>query len=293
MTVLNESLNVSPPERQRSARLPDVSAVVIGHSVRHEIEPCLESLRRHADVRHEVFVVDNASHDGTAEWVHRERPDVELISLPDNRFGIARNEALPRVSGRYTLFLDSDAILTPGAVRTMVEALDRNPGWGLVGPRLVYPDGGLQYSCRRFPPRSIPLMRRPPLSPFLERSQPVRRHQMEDIDHNRGRSVLYVLGACQLFRTSIVERIGELDPRLGWGGEDIDWCLRVWDAGAEVRYLPEATVVHSYRRQSKQAPFSAKAARHLASFAALQWKYRRRYRELMRFDDELDGRAAA
>jgi len=284
----------SSPERGNGGSTPDVSAIVIGHSVRHELGPCLDSLREHADgVAAEVFVVDNASEDGTAEWVRREHPEVELIALEENVFGIARNRALPRVRGRHTLFLDSDAVLTPGALPTMVEALDRNETWGLVGPRLTYPDGGLQLSCRRFPPRAIPIMRRPPLSAFLEQSEPVRRHQMEDIDHDRGRPVLYVLGACQLFRTSIAARIGDLDARLGWGGEDIDWCVRVWDTGAEVRYLPEATVIHSYRRQSKQAPFSAKALRHLRSFTALQWKYRRRYRELMRFGDELDARAPA
>jgi len=284
---------ITSAARRFSAPEPDVSAIVIGHSVRHELGPCLDSLRDHAGVEVETFVVDNDSDDGTAEWVRDERPDVELIALSENRFGAARNAALSRVNGRHTLFLDSDALLTPGALPTMVEALDRNEDWGLVGPRLTFPDGGLQLSCRRFPPRAIPFMRRPPLAAFLEDSEPVRRHQMEDIDHDRGRPVLYVLGACQLFRTSVAREIGGIDSRLGWGGEDIDWCVRVWDAGAEVRYLPEATVVHSYRRQSKQAPWSAKAVRHLRSFAALQWKYRSRYRELMGFDDHLDAGAAA
>lgn len=289
MTARSDGPEVPDPA---SATPPDVSAIVIGHSVRHELGPCLDSIRDHAVVGVEVFVVDNASEDGTAEWIRAERPDVELIELGENRFGSARNAALGRVRGRHTLFLDSDAVLTPGALPAMVAALDGNDGWGLVGPRLAYPEGGLQLSCRRFPPRAIPLLRRPPLSLFLEDSEPVRRHLMEDIDHDRGRPVLYVLGACQLFRSSIGERLGRLDDRMSWGGEDIDWCVRIWDAGAEVRYLPEATVLHSYRRQSKEAPISAKAVRHLRSFAALQWKYRTRYRELMRFGDELDARSA-
>jgi N-acetylglucosaminyl-diphospho-decaprenol L-rhamnosyltransferase len=275
---------------------PDVSVITVGHNVRHELELCLAALEEHRGaIEIEVFVVDNASTDGTGEWLAREHPRVHLIPLDVNAFTAARIHALPRVRGRYTLFLDSDAYLTPGALPTMVRALEDNPSWGLVGPQLRYLEGDLQLSCRRFPPRLIPFMRRPPLNRWLEDSGPVRRHQMEDIDHDIGRPVLYVLGACQFFRTDLIARMGQPDATLGWGGaDDVDWCIRVWRAGYEVRYLPEARVTHAYRRISTGgSPFNEKARRHLRSFVALQWKYARRYRALQRFGDELDRRAAA
>ena len=268
--------------------------ITVAHNVRHELERCLEAIEKHRDgIRVEVFVVDNASDDGTGEWIRRVHPEVELIELDVNAFTAARVHALPRVRGRFTLFLDSDAYLTAGALPAMIAALDENPDWGLIGPQLLYLEGDLQLSCRRFPPRMIPLMRRPPLNRWLEDSAPVRRHQMEDVDHSAGRPVLYVLGACQFFRTSLTARMGRPDRTLGWGGaDDVDWCIRVWDAGSQVRYLPEVTVTHAYRRISKGgSPFSRKAARHLRAFAALQWKYRSRYRELQRFGAELDRRA--
>ena len=159
--------------------VPEVSVVVIAHSVREELERCFASIDAHADMPVEVILVDNASTDDTREWVRAEHPEVRLVELPENIGAAARDEALPLVRGRYAMFLDSDAALTAGALPAMVEALDERPEWGLIGPRLEYDDGSLQLSCRRFPPRSLPLLRRPPLARLLEDSRPVRHHLME------------------------------------------------------------------------------------------------------------------
>ena len=267
---------------------PTVSAVVVGHSVLDELRRCLRSLDDHAGVPFEVIVVDNASDDGTADWLRAKRPDVRLVELPANEFGAARNHALPLVRGRYTLFLDSDAALTPSALPTLVAALDENERWGLVGPRLVYDDGTLQLSARRFPPPHLPFLRRPPLERFFDDGATVRRHLMADDDHTRTRPVVYLISACHLFRSELASELGPLDPALAWGGEDIDWCLRVREAGFEVVYVPEATVIHSYRRLSRKQPLSTSALKHLRSFAHLQRKYRRRRGDLERLARELD-----
>lgn len=272
---------------------PEVSIIVIAHSVRDELERCFRSIERHAGLPVEVILVDNASTDGTSEWVAGEHPSVRLIRLDENIGAAARDEALPLARGRYTMFLDSDAVLTQDALPTMVAALDHHPDWGLVGPRLVYDDGSLQLSCRRFPPLLLPLLRRPPLDRFLEGSAPVRRHLMADDDHGRTRAVLYVIGACQLFRTTLARRVGEFDRRTFLGWSDADWCLRIRAAGGEVVYLPEATVVHSYRRLTTRRPVSRAAWRQLGSHLRFQLKYRRDRRELIRLERDLDRRATA
>ena len=275
---------------------PDVSVVVVAHSVRNELERCLGSIRDFAEVAVQSILVDNASTDGTVPWVHASHPSVEVIQLPENIGMVARDHGLRRARGRLTMFLDSDAALTPGALPAMVGALDRNPEWGLIGPRLVGDDGALQLSCRRFPPPLLPLMRRPPLSVLWEKSAVVRRHLMMDIDHSLTRPVVYVLGACQLFRTSLGRKVAhEMGPpseRIFFGPDDIEWCIRIRDAGGEIVYFPSATVIHSYRRQSRRRPFSRHSWRHLRAFAAFQWRYRRRRGELERLASELDRRAA-
>src|SRR5687767_846050 len=94
----------------------EVTIVVVGHSVRGELEECLDSVAAHAGVDHEVVVVDNASTDGTADWLRDAHPAVRVVVLDRNEFGAARNHAFPYSRGRYVLFVDSDTRLTPGAL---------------------------------------------------------------------------------------------------------------------------------------------------------------------------------
>jgi GT2 family glycosyltransferase len=269
---------------------PEVSIVIVAHSVRSELERCLRSIRDHAGMPVETILVDNASRDDTVWWTRETYPEVRVIELPRNVGDAAREHGLRRAEGRLTMFLDSDAALTPGALPSMVEALDRNPDWGVLGPRLIYEDGTLQLSCRRFPPPYLPIMRRPPLSFLFEDSAPVRLHLMADVDHDKTRPVLYVLGACQLFRTTLARRAGRFADYF-FGPGDIDWCIRIRDAGGEVIYFPEATVVHHYRRRTRRRVFSRLAWHHLREFAHFQWRYRRRRRDLIRLADDFDRQA--
>lgn len=270
-----------------------MTIVVVAHSVRSELARCFASIDRHAGMSVETILVDNASTDDTRDWVRVEYPHVTLVELTENIGVAGRDQGLRRARGRFTMFLDSDAALTDGALPRMVEALDSHPEWGLIGPRLVYDDGTLQLSCRRFPPLFLPLLRRPPLDRFFEKGRAVSHHLMTDIDHDRTRAVLYVLGACQLFRTSLARIAGPFDDRVFLGWDDADWCIRIRDAGGEVVYFPEATVVHSYRRLTRQQPVSLASVRMLAAHARFQWKYGPRRRELIALGKELDDAQAA
>jgi GT2 family glycosyltransferase len=269
-----------------------VTIVVVAHSVREDLVRCLACIVDHAALPVQTVLVDNASTDGTVEWARGEHPEVELVALDRNLGVAAREEGLRRARGRYTMFLDSDAQLTEGALPALVAALDAHPDWGLLGPRLVHDDGSLQLSCRRFPPLVLPLLRRPPLDRFLGGGAVVRRHLMEDVDHSEARAVPYVLGACQLFRTELARAAGPFDPNIFYGPDDIDWCIRIRDAGGEVVYFPAATVVHTYRRMTRRRPLSLAAVRHLRAFLYFHWKYRHRRAELAALERELDGRGA-
>lgn len=133
-----------------------VTIVVIAHSVRDELARCFASIREHAGIPVRTILVDNASTDGTLDWVRQAHPEVEVIGLAENLVDAARDRAMGGITSKYTMFLDSDAMLTHGALPAMVEAMEVNPTWGLIGPRLVRDDGSVQESCRRFPPSSSP-----------------------------------------------------------------------------------------------------------------------------------------
>jgi N-acetylglucosaminyl-diphospho-decaprenol L-rhamnosyltransferase len=265
----------------------------VAHSVRHELERCFDSIDRHAQVPVETILVDNASTDDTRDWVRREHADVTLVELPRNVGLAARDHGLRRASAEYTMFLDSDAALTRDALPAMLAAMDEHPQWGLLGPRLLNEDGTIQLSSRRFPPLLLPLLRRPPLDRFFEHGPRVRRHLMVDFDHLRTRPVLYVLGACQLFRTALARAAGTFDDRVFLGWDDADWCFRIRDAGGEIIYFADAEAIHSYRRTTRAKPVSRAALRQLGAFVYFQRKYASRRRELIELGERLDAEATS
>lgn len=260
---------------------PEVSVVVVAWRAREDVLRCLASLEEHAGLPYEAIVVDDASGDGTPESVRERFPDAKVVAKERNE-GLApgRNAALPLVEGRLVLMLDSDTIVRPGAIARLAQALDEHPEVGLVGPRLVYPDGRLQQSCRRWPPLLIPLLRRGPVGRLVREPRAHRRHMMLDWDHAGERPVVYVIGAAQMWRADLPPLIGEYDERISsYGGEDVDWCLRVWAAGLEVRYVPEAEIVHVFQQATRRNLYGRSSRRALRDWYYLQWKHRRLRRD--------------
>lgn len=267
----------------------DVSVIVIGHNVRGEILDALDSIQRYSDsIRLQTIVVDNGSTDGTPDAVAERYPAVTVIRLPVNEVHAARNHGLAIARGRFVMFLDSDARLTDGAMPELIRFLEERPQFGLVGPRLTYEDGKLQYSARRYPPLLLPLLRRPPLKRFFEEGPIVRRHLMMDDQLDEPREVEYLIGACLLFSADAA--LGaRIDPRTLFT-EDVDWCFQIRTTGHRIAYDPRATVIHTYRRPTAQSPLSRAAMQHLLFFLYLHWKWRRERRRLIREGREIDRR---
>jgi len=274
----------------------DVSLIIIGRDVRDEVLAAGRSVSAHPGVqRVEVFYVDNGSSDGSVDAVRGDYPEVTTIPLPVNEGGSARNHGLRRSRGRYVMFLDSDALLTAGALDELVRFLKGRRDVGLVGPRLVYKDGSFQPSARRLPPIYLPILRRPPLSRFFEDGSVVRHHLMLDEMERMPddvREVEYVIGACQLFSRAAVTAAGELDPGIPFvGAEDIDWCVSIRRAGLRIAYHPAVTVVHAYRRTSSRRP--VRALQHLYGFAYFVFKRRRMWRALRADGRRIDAAGGA
>jgi GT2 family glycosyltransferase len=245
-----------------------------------DLARCLDALAAAADgLALQAIVVDNGSTDNTGE-VLEQRPWVEAIRNRRNE-GITkgRNQAVARTMGRMVVMLDADTIPRPGSIATMIRYLDEHPQVGLVGPRMLNKDGSLQLSCRRKPSPFMPFMFRRPLSKW-SRLDGARAHfEMRDFDYDEARAVHYVLGACQCYRASLLDEIGPYDERVFSMAEDIDWCLRVWEAGYEVRYVPDAEVVHAYRHFTRSRPFSKYGRKALPDFFRVVWKHRRMPRD--------------
>ncbi len=259
-----------------SARTPEVSVVIVAWRAREDVLRCLASLEAHAGLAHEVIVVDDGSSDGTPEAVRDRFATVTVVAKPCNEGLVAgRNAALGLVRGRLVLMLDADTEVRPGAIPTLAAVLDSRPEVGLVGPRLVGRDGELQLSCRRWPPLTLPVLRRGPLARIDPDPPRHRVHMMKDFDHAHERPVVWVQGAAQMWRSDLPARIGCYDPRISsYGGEDMDWCFRVWAAGLEVRYVPGAEVIHLWQQMTRRSLWGRASFRALRDFYLLQWKHR-------------------
>ncbi|MGI8728907.1 MAG: glycosyltransferase family 2 protein [Solirubrobacteraceae bacterium] len=256
--------------------MPELSIVIVAWRAREDLLRCLSSLGRHAAMDHETIVIDDGSGDGTAAAVRELYPAARVVAKPANEGLVAgRNRALPLVRAPLVLMLDADTELRPGAVPALARTLRERPEVGLVGPRLVGPDGELQLSCRRWPPLLTPLTRRGPYARFVDDPPSHRRHLMKDFDHGSQRPVVWVSGAAQMWRAEVPARIGAYDRRLSsYGGEDLDWCLRVWEAGWSVRYVPDAEILHRHQQVTRRSPFGRAAWRALRDWFYLQVKHR-------------------
>jgi N-acetylglucosaminyl-diphospho-decaprenol L-rhamnosyltransferase len=260
-----------------AAPTPELSVVIVAWRARDHVLRCLDSLRRHAGLSYESIVVDDGSGDGTPEAVRERFPDAQVVAKHGNEGLVAgRNSALPLVSGRLVLMLDADTTVKQGALPALAAVLDERPEVGLVGPKLVNPDGTLQLSCRRWPSSLIPLLRRGPYARLDPDPAVHRRHMMKDWDHASERPVVWVIGAVQMWRAELPELIGRYDASVSsYGGEDLDWCLRVWEAGLEVRYAPQAEIVHEFQQMTRRNLYGRKSFRALRDWYYLQWKHRR------------------
>jgi len=256
---------------------PAVSIVVVAYKARDFVLRCLASIEENVEIDHETIVVDDGSEDGTPEAVRERFPWARVVEQPRN-MGLAagRNAAIDVLGGRKVLMIDSDTQVKPGAVETLVAYLDEHPRVGVAAPRLLNPDGSSQLSCRRWPSLLIPWVRRGPIARLNPEPQMHRRHMMMDFDRASERPVIYAMGAAQIWRADLPRRIGRFDTRISsYGGEDIDWCMRTWEAGLEVRYVPAAEIVHEWQHVVRRSPWSRHTLRALFDFYYVQWKHRK------------------
>lgn len=243
-----------------------VSIIVVTHDSEKEIGDCLESLRVHTPaVSHEVIVVDNASEDDTVAVVRR-HADVRLSVAPARRgFSANCNAGAHEARGRILLLLNPDTRVRPEAIDTLVAFLDAHPAVAVVGPRLVYPDGSVQPSARRFPQFVTTVVRRTPLRMVFPHSAAERRHLMLDDQRDDARTVDWLLGACLAVPAEVYRQLGGMDERYRLYCEDIDLCWRTWAAGYQVAIDPQAVVEHDLSELTRRRFLTRATLWHFSS----------------------------
>lgn len=255
------------PGLDGASEILDVSVVIVNYNVRDLLRDCLRSLEPNLrELRGEVWVVDNASRDGSADMVAAEFPRVRLIRNAKNRgYAAANNQAIRQARGRYVLVLNPDTVLPPNAVSACLAELDHHPDIGALGPKLVLADGSLDRACRRsFPSPEVAFFRLSGLAKLFPNHPRIARYNLLDVDEDTPLDVDSVVGAFMLVRREVIERVGIFDEAFRMYGEDLDWAYRIKAAGWRVRYHPAVVVLHYKGQSSRQRPASSIRAFHHA-----------------------------
>jgi len=221
-----------------------VDAIVVSCNTVALLRASLRSLLASEYPVRRVYVVDNASKDGSADMVANEFPAVILLRMARN-LGFARgtNVAFSRTTADAILLLNSDAELTPPALGALVTALRADGGAAIAGPMLVGHDGRVQYEgARRDPSIMGEFGNVTHLNVRLPRS-PLGRYLMSDWDHRSSRVVEVLSGACMLVRRSALDGRLFRDDFFMYG-EDVELCQRLRRHGWRMRYVADSEVVH-------------------------------------------------
>jgi len=231
---------------------PIVSVILVSYNSATFILSCLSSIQRCIPgLTHEIVVVDNHSRHHSCELIRMGFPDLILIENPANLgFGRAVNQGFRRSRGKYLLILNPDVILLPGAVEKAINFLEGHSEITLLLPKLLNPDGTLQFSCRTFFNLTTLLLRRTPLGKVFPNHRVIREHLMTDWNHDEVREVDWGLGACMFLRREAIGDGNLSDERFFLYFEDIDLCFRLKNEGRKVIYYPDAAMVHYHVRES-------------------------------------------
>lgn len=252
---------------KRVAATPRISVGILTWNSVGKIEPCLESLFQGTHVPGEIIVVDNDSKDQTRAVLAMRFPSVRVIENTIN-LGVARarNQGLVAARGTYVLVLDDDTIMQPEALARLVAVLDASPTVALCGPQLLN---------TAHEPISTPLTF-PTLAHKARRWGRAERRNGGPWDNSlsgRMREVDYVIGACQLIRRAALDEVGLYDEHIFYGPEDIDFCLRLRQAGWRIILQPAARVIHAEQRIARSI-FSPIGRKHTAGLGHYFWKHR-------------------
>lgn len=203
---------------------PEISVIVVSYNTSDIIEACLESLLAESPITREVFVVDNASTDGSADFIKTHFSSVNGIFNEKNvGFAAANNQVLPLCRGKYVLFLNPDASLHADAIEKMIAYMNDNPHVGLAGGNIMYPNRDPQWT--------------------VSNRYPGQKYASDELEGLPG-SIACVLGAAMITRSELMKMTGGFDEDFFLYGEDQDLCLRIRKAGYEIGHVADATVIH-------------------------------------------------
>jgi len=229
-----------------------ISVVIVSYNVKFFLEQCLSSLTKAIEMLSEsgklteVYVVDNASTDGSIDFLQPLFPSFYFVRNRENTgFAKANNQALARCRGEFVLFLNPDTILAEDTLNLCINYLDSQPRAGALGPRMIDGAGNyLKESKRGFPSPAASFYKMTGVTRLFPRSKIFSAYYAGHLPERTTHSVSVLSGAFMLIRKTVLDEIGGFDERFFMYAEDIDLSYRIIQAGYVNYYFPETTIIH-------------------------------------------------
>lgn len=213
-----------------------LTIVILSFNTKKLLIDCLKSIP--TNTSWEIVIPDNGSTDGTLEEIPKLFPDVKFLQNEKNLgFAAGNNVALRKITTEYTLLLNPDTIVMPGAIETVLEFMEKNTTAGAATCRVELPDGSLDYSSHRgFPDPVNSLLHFlgfKNISKYSSVNYPNYPHEIDSLT-----------GAFALVRTKVGNQVGWFDEDYFWNGEDIDLCYKIKNEGFKIFFLPQIKIIH-------------------------------------------------
>jgi GT2 family glycosyltransferase len=220
----------------------DLTIIIVSWNTAGLLTQCLRSIYETSSLfTFEVIVVDNGSTDDSVALVEKQFPQVKLVKNTRNRgFASANNQGLEIGCGRYFMLLNSDTVVLPKAIDTLIQMADQNPNVGIIGPKLLNMDGSLQKSWASFPSFLSELIGQN----FGKRTPVTGIPNTFEVD--------WIMGACMLLPLAVLQDVGKMDEDYFFYSEETDWCFRIKKQGWKIWYTTNAQIYHLGGGSSKQ-----------------------------------------
>jgi len=243
------SNNYSKVEKKKKSHEVVLSIIIVNWNNKDILRDCLNSIYHTHNVRkYEIIVVDNHSEDGSVELIKSEFTDVVLIENNENLgFARANNQAIKIARGNYILLLNNDTMVTNADFfNRMIEYMKRKPQVGILGCKLLYPDGTLQSSGEDFPSAWRIFKSQILFTKTWKRLGKSKR------GNNHFKKVDFVCGACLMTRKEILNKVALLKEKYFMYGEDVEFCYRVYKAGYDIGVLTNESIIHLHSKSTEK-----------------------------------------
>lgn len=239
----------------------DLSIIIVNYRTYNLTKQAIESvIRGNHPFTYEIYVVDNASQDGSLEKLQKDfykEADEGLIKFIENvenkGFAHANNTAIKQISAKYILLLNSDTLVVDNCLEKCINYMEASKNTGALGCKVVLPDGTLDKACRRsFPDVNVSFYRMTGLSRLFPKSKRFGRYNLTYLDENETYEIDSLVGAFMMVKSEAIQQVGLLDETFFMYGEDIDWCYRIKAAGWKIIYYSDAKIVHYKGASSKK-----------------------------------------